>query len=264
MFDMQQVSKTISRLRKARNMTQMELADKMNISFQAVSNWERGQTMPDIAKLSELADILDVTIDELLGNTTDTEMLKKLIRDEPMQEEISAEEFLNVAPITKPVQAEKLWENVKTDATIAELAEAAPFLSESVLDALTVKAIRREKSFDGLMELLPFISSEAMGTCVDFMLEDGAEFQKIVKAAPFLSEDTINSIAARVLKEGDVDSLVMLAPFMEQNRLAETAADLIGTYGFSRILPILPFLDKSRLDDLIINRDKDRGKANGN
>lgn len=42
MFDMANVGSRISRLRKEANMTQMELADKMNISFQAVSNWERG------------------------------------------------------------------------------------------------------------------------------------------------------------------------------------------------------------------------------
>ena len=42
MFIMNSVGAKISELRKKRNMTQMELADKMNISFQAVSNWERG------------------------------------------------------------------------------------------------------------------------------------------------------------------------------------------------------------------------------
>ena len=42
MFDMKQIGKKITDLRKAHNMTQMELADKLGISFQAVSNWERG------------------------------------------------------------------------------------------------------------------------------------------------------------------------------------------------------------------------------
>ena len=42
MFDMKQVGKQIADLRKENNMTQMELADKMGVSFQAVSNWERG------------------------------------------------------------------------------------------------------------------------------------------------------------------------------------------------------------------------------
>ena len=42
MFDMQKIGRNISENRKRRNMTQMELADRMNVSYQAVSNWERG------------------------------------------------------------------------------------------------------------------------------------------------------------------------------------------------------------------------------
>lgn len=45
-------------------MTQMELADKLDISFQAVSNWERGNTMPDISKFPELAEIFHISVDE--------------------------------------------------------------------------------------------------------------------------------------------------------------------------------------------------------
>lgn len=42
MLNMERVGRKISELRRERNMTQMELADQMGISFQAVSNWERG------------------------------------------------------------------------------------------------------------------------------------------------------------------------------------------------------------------------------
>ena len=45
MFDMKQIGKNITNLRKTNNMTQMELADKLGISFQAVSNWERGDSL---------------------------------------------------------------------------------------------------------------------------------------------------------------------------------------------------------------------------
>ena len=67
MFSTVAVGKKISTLRKAHNMTQMALADQLGVSYQAVSNWERGNSMPDISKLPELAAIFGVTIDELLG-----------------------------------------------------------------------------------------------------------------------------------------------------------------------------------------------------
>ncbi len=46
MFDTKIIGKKIAQLRKAKDMTQMELADQMFVSYQAVSNWERGNTMP--------------------------------------------------------------------------------------------------------------------------------------------------------------------------------------------------------------------------
>ncbi len=52
MLNMNSVGRKIAQLRIRSNMTQLELADKMGISFQTVSNWERGISMPDIAKLA--------------------------------------------------------------------------------------------------------------------------------------------------------------------------------------------------------------------
>ena len=71
MFDTKEIGRKISEFRKVSNMTQMELADRLNISFQAVSNWERGNSMPDISKLPELAELFGISIDELLGKKSE-------------------------------------------------------------------------------------------------------------------------------------------------------------------------------------------------
>ena len=55
------------RARKARGMTQEELAAKLNVSRQAVSKWETGESLPDLYKLASLADELGVSTDELCG-----------------------------------------------------------------------------------------------------------------------------------------------------------------------------------------------------
>ena len=57
----------ICELRKSKNMTQKQLAEKLNITDKAVSKWERGLGYPDISILSPLAEVLGVTTNELLN-----------------------------------------------------------------------------------------------------------------------------------------------------------------------------------------------------
>jgi transcriptional regulator with XRE-family HTH domain len=61
------LSSSILALRKEHNLTQEALAEKLGITFQAVSKWENGQSYPDISLLPILADIFNVDIDELFG-----------------------------------------------------------------------------------------------------------------------------------------------------------------------------------------------------
>ena len=60
------VAKNITELRLLNNMTQMELAEKINYSDKTVSKWERGESSPDIAVLVEIADLFGVTLDYLV------------------------------------------------------------------------------------------------------------------------------------------------------------------------------------------------------
>ena len=61
------IGETIKRLRKQKDMTQEQLADYLNISPQAVSRWEINSTLPDITLIPMLANLFDVTSDEILG-----------------------------------------------------------------------------------------------------------------------------------------------------------------------------------------------------
>ena len=63
---MKSIGKMISSLRKEKGMTQSELAEKMNVTDKAVSKWERDLSCPDINTISKLADVLEVSVDELL------------------------------------------------------------------------------------------------------------------------------------------------------------------------------------------------------
>ncbi len=61
------LGKRIAMLRRQKELKQEELAGMLNVSPQAVSKWENDQTCPDISLLPKLAQILGVTVDELLS-----------------------------------------------------------------------------------------------------------------------------------------------------------------------------------------------------
>lgn len=63
---METLGKRIAHLRRERELKQDELASKLDVSPQAVSKWENDQSCPDITALPKLAEILGVTVDELL------------------------------------------------------------------------------------------------------------------------------------------------------------------------------------------------------
>lgn len=56
----------IATLRKANGMTQKDLAGKLNVSYKAVSRWERSENAPDLSLIPVITELFDVTADELL------------------------------------------------------------------------------------------------------------------------------------------------------------------------------------------------------
>ncbi|MDD4006214.1 MAG: helix-turn-helix transcriptional regulator, partial [Bacilli bacterium] len=58
----------IARLRRNKGHTQEELGDKVGVSSQAVSKWETDSSVPDVMLLVKIANLFDISVDELLGN----------------------------------------------------------------------------------------------------------------------------------------------------------------------------------------------------
>ena len=65
MLDINLLGKNIRALRKEKGLTQAEFAGDLNVSFQAVSGWERGVTPPDISNLLRISDYFGITLDDL-------------------------------------------------------------------------------------------------------------------------------------------------------------------------------------------------------
>ncbi len=65
-MDQMKIGKFIAQRRKNANLTQAQLAERLNITDRAVSKWERGKTMPDASIMLELCSILGISVNELL------------------------------------------------------------------------------------------------------------------------------------------------------------------------------------------------------
>lgn len=127
-MEKQTLGQKIAELRKAKNMTQLELATKLNITDKAVSKWERDISCPDINTFPKLAEMLEVSVDELLQSsavskeeTKNEDILGLVLKAIPLA--------MSVAVIVLTLIDQLYWE------------DAAGLLGVGVL-ALAIKAFR--------------------------------------------------------------------------------------------------------------------------
>lgn len=73
----EKTGKLIAKLRRQEGLTQQELGDKVGVGFRAVSNWERGNTLPDIGNMNELIKIFGITLDELMAGELNEKVERK-------------------------------------------------------------------------------------------------------------------------------------------------------------------------------------------
>lgn len=72
-----QIGNNIASFRKQCVMTQAELAEKLNYSDKAVSKWERGESVPDVLTLAQIAELFGVGIDAIVGSTAAVPSVKQ-------------------------------------------------------------------------------------------------------------------------------------------------------------------------------------------
>ena len=66
-MDQKKIGNFLKELRKEKNLTQEQFAEKLNVSGRTVSRWETGTNMPDISLLNEIAEFYDVSIPEIIS-----------------------------------------------------------------------------------------------------------------------------------------------------------------------------------------------------
>lgn len=197
MFDTNKVANNIKTARTRMNMTQMNLADEMGVSYQAVSNWERGNSMPDISKLPELCKILNISFEELVGEkSAETETVEKLMLDED------------------------------TDVTLEEMAQVGQLVQPDKIESKVNETIEKEGKipFSVLVGLAPFMDKDTLGKMAEEIAD--IDLKKLCAIAPFLSKPTIQKIATYLVEHGQAQKLVAIAPFMGKEMFPSTLSEI--------------------------------------
>lgn len=80
-MDQKKVGIFLKELRKEKNITQEQLAEKLNVSARTVSRWETGNNMPDISVLVDLAEFYEVSIPEIIDGERKSEKMNKEVKE---------------------------------------------------------------------------------------------------------------------------------------------------------------------------------------
>ena len=85
-MDNKEIGRRISELRKKNNMSQQDLADKLNVSNKTISKWECGNGLPDVIALNNMANIFGITLDELMNSNEPAEKIEEPAVQQPKAE----------------------------------------------------------------------------------------------------------------------------------------------------------------------------------
>lgn len=217
MFDQQRIGANIMKARKAKGYTQMMLADALGVSFQAVSNWERGQTCPDIANLSELSRLLDISIDELLGNQRAAQITKDIAKDRIPS--LEPEELQQVAPLLTEEQADRA---AGKKISMTDLMTLAPFVSEEFLSRQARKHLESGCTLWELGALAPFLDEAVLGELLLNARSEGYALSELSSIAPFVDEEILGTLVQRMLKAGtkvNSNDLSAILPFLSDKMI---------------------------------------------
>ena len=214
------VASKIRNARTSKNMTQMTLADTLGVSFQAVSNWERGNAMPDIGKLPDLCNILGISFEELVGEKSKvTENVQKVMNDQNTR--VALDELADIAPIMNPNRIESVINQNCSEGEpldLGALCGLAPFLTKDKLDKLAERV--EEVELGALVGLAPFISQDTLGKLAERAVE--VDLGVLCGLAPFLTKDKLDKLAERV-EEVELGALTGLAHYLSQETLDRIA-----------------------------------------
>ncbi len=190
--------RALSNLRKNADMTQNEVADKLNLSRQAVSKYERGESFPDISVLVLIAELFEVSLDELIGYGDPTEGESTILKGAARgKTDIVAEniaDVVNLAPLLKPSLLTKLSGRFKAQGLdISSLLVLADYLNDETVSDLMEKASFDIFTVDVLEKFIPFLNRQSIENILERVMNGEADWHLLEPLSPYINHSIIEA-----------------------------------------------------------------------
>lgn len=233
-MDTSQIGLYIKEKRKEKNMTQLDVALELNLSPQAVSKWERGECLPDISLLPEIAEILDITVEGILncGKPKDETNIKDILAvinafvDEELFSRIINEfnACETVSELVVPLDIFMFLNNEQKNILLGHLFELSDYdliiddiiqyFNNGQKEMIVLNAVAK-KEYNALEILLPYLSKKTKTTILNILLENG-EFEVIEDMLVFLNREQKDIIIQYAINsDGDDEFLENCLPFFD-------------------------------------------------
>ena len=167
MFDADLFCANLSTLRRNADMTQSELADKLNLTRQAISRYEKGDSFPDISILVKIAEIFNLSIDELIGAGAPTDGEQELLKNAALGKDLRSchcniHELENIAPLLKPSALDRAIQGFASQGIdISNLASLFSYMSDRGFWKLLENSDYQTIDTALLEKMLPFMNFSA-------------------------------------------------------------------------------------------------------
>jgi transcriptional regulator with XRE-family HTH domain len=192
MFDVKKIGANISRLRKKADLTQSEVAERLNLTRQAISKYECGDSFPDISVLIEIADMFDITLDDLigLGNPTpkEADILERAAGGEDPSNNLNSQcirDIVNIAPLLKPSVLDKMAKGLaKHGIDISSIVALAEYINDDAVVELLQNATYETIDEDLLERLIPFLDEKSIAIIFQKILDGKLDYQLIRMMLP--------------------------------------------------------------------------------
>lgn len=204
MFDTVKFGRYLSGLRKQADMTQSELAERLNLTRQAISKYETGDSFPDISILAHIGQIFQVSVEKLIhaGGPTPGEaaILGNIAIGSPLPSVKKAEDVVNLAPLLRPSTLEKLSASLaRQGINISALVGLAQYLSDETVTVMLEKADCGQADEELLEKLMPVLDEESRSTVFEKILAGKMDWHMIRVLLPYARYMT-SHIEAAVLE----------------------------------------------------------------